>query len=55
MRPDVSEKLIHFTKGESWDHAFGTLLSILTEGVIRGDREMIKGGYDCVCFTESAT
>ena len=52
-RFDLSDKLIHFTSGESPDHAFARLLSIIGERRLIGGKQMIRGGYKCVCFTEA--
>ncbi len=51
-RQDISDKLIHFIKGKN-EEAFQHLLNIAKEGRILGTSEKIKGGYKCVCFTES--
>jgi len=51
-RDDLSKKLIHFTKGEE-SEAANTLQRILFEGKLRGGSGFIKGGFKCVCFTES--
>ena len=52
-RRDISDKLIHFTKGENYEEAFRRLQSILKEGRILGTNAKIKGCYHCVCFTEA--
>jgi len=52
-RFDISEKLIHFTSGESPDHAFARLRAIIGERRVIGGNRMIRGGYRCVCFTEA--
>ena len=52
-RPDISDKLIHFTKGETYEAALNKLLLIVGEERLRGGSGMIKGGYRCVCFTEA--
>lgn len=53
-RPDMTDKLIHFT-GPSSDagRAQGALLKILAEKQLNGGTGMIKGGHQCVCFTEA--
>ncbi|MBW2035447.1 MAG: hypothetical protein JRI94_18060 [Deltaproteobacteria bacterium] len=53
IRDDISNKLIHMTKGETKDAAAKSFLSILQEGRLRGGTSMIKGGHQCVCFTEA--
>ncbi|BCD92212.1 hypothetical protein fh0823_23510 [Francisella halioticida] len=52
-RSDLSDKLIHFTKGESKEISFQNLLEILDNGVLLGSCENIKGKWDCICFTET--
>ena len=52
-RQDISDKLIHFTKGENFEEAFQRLMSIVKEKRILGTSGMIKGGYNCVCFSEA--
>lgn len=49
-RPDLSDTLIHFTKGED---ALDTLLRIIQEGYLLGGTGFIKGRYPCVCFSET--
>ncbi len=49
-RDDISDRLIHFTKG---DDAFETLRTILHECRLIGGNGFIKGGYNCVCFSEA--
>lgn len=52
-RKDISPFLIHFTKGDDLNDAFGNLLSIIDSQIIFGSNGMIKGDYNCVCFSES--
>jgi len=52
-RRDISDKLIHFTKGENEEEAFQQLRNIVEERRIIGACEKIKGGYKCVCFSEA--
>jgi hypothetical protein len=52
-RADISNKLIHFTKGNSANDAFGTLRKIINERRLVAGDYMIRGGYGCVCFTEA--
>jgi hypothetical protein len=52
-RKDMSDHLIHFTKGTSWSEAFENLCSIVAEGHLRGNSTLIKGKYSCVCFSEA--
>ena len=51
-RDDLSNKLIHFTKGDS-AQAVDNFRSILDSEKLRGGTGFIKGGFKCVCFTES--
>ena len=52
-RPDISEKVIHFTRGATYEDALTTLLTIVGEGRLIGGTGMIRGAYRCVCFTEA--
>lgn len=52
-RPDISDKVIHFTKAVTYEDALGILLTIVGEGRVVGGTGMIRGGYRCVCFTEA--
>ncbi len=47
-RPDISDKLVHFTGGASFDEAFECLCSIIEQRRIIGSGNKIKGGYNCV-------
>jgi hypothetical protein len=53
QRSDISNKLIHFTRGKTHDDAFATLWTIMNQGRLIGGNGMIRGGYSCVCFTEA--
>jgi hypothetical protein len=52
-RRDLSDKVIHFTRGESPDHAFSVLRKIIAQRRLIAGAGMIRGGYPCVCFTEA--
>ena len=52
-RPDISNSVIHFTKGGTPKAALDVLLTMVGEGRILGGTGMIKGGYRCACFTEA--
>src|SRR2546423_6715623 len=52
-RPDISDKVIHFTQGTTYEGALESLLTIVGEGRLRAGNRMIRGGYNCVCFTEA--
>ena len=53
QRNDLSDFLIHFTKGCSDDDACDKLHSILRDGSIIGSNRLIRGQYNCVCFSEA--
>ncbi|QIF04718.1 hypothetical protein [Roseimicrobium sp. ORNL1] len=53
MRVDLSESLVHFTKGESEEDAYETLRKILWEQRLVGGSKFIRGGHRCVCFSET--
>lgn len=53
IRDDLSSKLVHLIRGDSIDEAFGKFMSILAERRLRAGNGYIKGGYNCVCFTET--
>ena len=52
-RFDISDNLIHFTRGNSINDAFTVLRTIIAERRLIAGNGMIKGGYRCVCFTEA--
>jgi hypothetical protein len=54
-RFDISDKVIHFTNGESKDDAFARLRAIIGERRLIGSSIMVRGGYRCVSFTEAPT
>lgn len=51
-RDDLSNKLIHFAKGNH-KQAADIFYSILSSEALKGGIGGIRGGYKCVCFTES--
>ncbi len=53
QRADISDYLIHFTKGNSGTDPFGTLRKIMSERRLMAGNYMVRGGYHCVCFTEA--
>ena len=53
MRSDISDKVVHFTKGEKADDAYKRLKNILHEGRVLGSAGMVRGNYRCVSFTEA--
>lgn len=52
-RPDISDQVIHFTRGDSIESAFETFWSIVRQSKLVGAQGMIRGQYRCVCFTEA--
>jgi hypothetical protein len=52
-REDISNKLVHFTKGDTCDDAFDRLCTIAAEQRLIGGNGFIKGNYNCVCFSET--
>jgi hypothetical protein len=52
-RTDISQYLIHFTKGRDIEEAYKKLVSIINDNIIYGSNKLIKGGYKCVCFSET--
>ena len=59
VRDDLSDRLIHLTRGSgvpganSVEEAVNNLFSILGSATLKGGNGFIKGGYQCVCFSES--
>lgn len=59
MRDDISNKLVHLTKGTGntpsshRSEALQTLYAILDEKRLKGGNGYIKGGHICVCFSEA--
>lgn len=52
-RRDINENLTHWIKAESYEDAFRSLVSIASEAQLVGNNGRIKGGFNCVCFTEA--
>src|ERR1035441_5583711 len=52
-RFDISDKVIHFTRGESQDDAFTRLRAIISARRLIAGNHMVRGGYRCVSFTEA--
>ena len=52
-REDISDKLVHFIKGNTFGDAFENLRSIVNEKRLIGGSGFIKGEYNCVCFSEA--
>ena len=66
LRRDLGSLLFHFARkpdqnvpadkrGSMWlaENASSVLTKIISEGKLRGSSNKIRGGYQCVCFTES--
>jgi hypothetical protein len=53
IRDDLSQKLIHLTRGENDQKAANVFLSIIQERRLRGGTGCVKGGFRCVCFSEA--
>jgi len=53
IRPDISDKLVHFTSGDSSEQAYQKLKSIISQRCLIGSSEKLKGGFRCVCFSEA--
>jgi hypothetical protein len=53
MRADMSDFLIHFTKGENLEGAYQNLKSIIHQSVVHGSSAKIRDSSNCVCFSEA--
>ena len=53
MREDMPDFLIHFTKGENIEDAYQNLKNIIDESVVHGSTLKIRGGSECVFFSEA--
>lgn len=53
-RFDISDRLIHFTRGDECVDALGKLSAIIREGrLVAGNSPKNRGGYRCISFTEA--
>src|SRR4030095_5613528 len=52
-REDVSNYLVHFIKGDSYEETVGTLSSVVLGSQLLGGNGVIKGSSRCVCFSEA--
>lgn len=52
-RDDLSNLLVHFTKGQSEVDAGRNFLSIVRSKTLRGGTGLIEGGHRCVCLSEA--
>ncbi|HQT25640.1 MAG TPA: hypothetical protein PLK99_03475 [Burkholderiales bacterium] len=53
IRGDLSNRLIHLTKGNTLEEASTNFLEIVRQGKLIGGTGHIRGGYTCVCFSEA--
>ena len=53
IRGDLSNRLVHLTRGATPKEASDSFLSIFRDGVLRGSNKDIRGGFNCVCFSEA--
>ena len=53
IRDDLSDQLVHLTKGETEQEAAARFLSIVGDKALLGGSGLIRGGYRCVCLSEA--
>lgn len=53
IRDDLSDRLVHLTKGATEKEAAERFLSIVREKALLGGTGLIRGLYPCVCFSEA--
>ena len=53
IRDDLSDKLIHLTRGATYSDAAKVFSAILEEKRLVGGTGRIEGGFPCVCFSEA--
>jgi hypothetical protein len=53
IRGDLSNRLIHLTRGTTSKEASEKFLSIVRESRLLGSNGYIRGGANCVCFSEA--
>jgi hypothetical protein len=53
IRDDLSDTLIHLTRGSTYEEAAQTFTKILDEKRLVGGSGCIKSGFRCVCFSEA--
>lgn len=53
IRDDLTDKLLHLTRGDIDQDAADAFVSIISEGRLRGGSGCVKGGFNCVCFSEA--
>lgn len=52
-RTDIADELIHLIRRPTYEEAFAVLTQIVMERRLRGGNGYIRGGFQCVCFTEA--
>jgi len=52
-RPDICRDLIHFIRAYGLNDAYQILLEIIRTRKIIGSNKCIRGGYNCICFSEA--
>jgi hypothetical protein len=52
-RSDISDKVIHFTNGDSEEDSFANLRKIVGDRRLVAGNRMVRGSYRCVSFTEA--
>lgn len=53
IRGDLSNCLVHLTRGTTEATAAESFVSVITSKELRGSSRDIRGGYKCVCFSEA--
>ena len=53
VKEDMSDFLIHFTKGSDLEDAYQNLKGIIRDCVVHGSNIKIRDGSNCVCFSEA--
>ena len=53
IRDDLSDKLIHLTRGQTYEDAASVFSAILEQKRLLGGTGCIKGDFRCVCFSEA--
>jgi hypothetical protein len=53
IRDDLSNKLIHLTSDNNDSTSVNNFLRIINSGILKGGSKYIKGGFKCICFSET--
>ncbi len=53
IRDDLSDRLVHLTKGDTERGVAKRFLSIVSQKALLGGTRLIRGDYRCVCFSEA--